>query len=435
MNVAIIGSGLAGVAACSSLTEAGIDSTIYEASPYWGGHTHSEIVDGFTFDEGPHVSFTTDERVRQAFLQGAGELEEFAASISNYFHGAWLTHPAQCHLHGLDPDLITRCIVDFVSADRSGAVDTYADWLVATYGATFAETFPFVYTRKYWTVDAGRLGTDWVGPRMYPPKLEEVVRGALGSNLEGAFHYLKTFRYPARGGYQAFMHGLVRPERIQLGKEVVGINPGRRLLTFSDGTDAGYDRLISTMPLPELVGIIGPGAAPLAVREASAALLCTSVALVDLAVERPDLSPHHWFYVYDDDIAASRVHFPHRLAQSNAPSGRGSVQAEVYFSRHRPLPSSIESLTNLVVEDLVRMGILAHPSEVLWGRTRVVPYANIVFDHGRAVAVDKIRRWIEGLGIELAGRYGEWGYHWTDDATRSGWNAAERVLAEQPEPA
>jgi len=432
MSVAIIGSGLAGVAACDSLAAAGEDVTIYEAADHWGGHTHTEVVEGFTFDEGPHVSFSADEQVREVFLKGAGELEEFPASISNYYRGHWLTHPAQCHLYGLDPDLVSRCIVDFVEAQATtNPLETYADWLRATYGRTFAETFPFAYTRKYWTVAASELGTDWVGSRMYPPRLEEVVRGALAPAQEGDFHYLKTFRYPARGGYQAFMAGMARPELIQLNRRVTRVDPAARRLTFEDGTDAGFDRLISTMPLPELVRAIGPSAAPSEVMHAADALLCSSLVLIDIAVNRPDLSPHHWFYVYDEDISFSRVHFPHALAPANAPPGQGSIQAEVYFSRHRPLPTSVDALGERVVEEMVRIGVLRDASEVLWVRCRTVPYANVVFDHARAPALETILPWVQSLGITLAGRYGEWGYHWTDDATRSGWKAAESLLAVQ----
>ena len=430
MSIAIIGSGLAGVAACDALVRKGLDATIYEAEDHWGGHTHSEVVDGFTFDEGPHVSFSSDEAVRDIFVAGAGELEEFTASISNYFRGHWLTHPAQCHLYGLDSDLVARCIVDFVHAQSNPiGVGSYADWLRATYGKTFAETFPYAYTRKYWTVDAAELGTDWVGARMYPPRLEEVVRGAVGPAQDGDFHYLKTFRYPARGGYQAFMAAMVRPDRIQLGKRVSRVDPDARLLTFADGSEAGFERLISTMPLAELVRCIGPRGAPSEVLEAADLLLCTSLILVDIAVDRRDLSAHHWFYVYDEDISFSRVHFPHALAAANAPPGRGSIQAEVYFSRHRPLPTTPDTLGDRVVDELVRIGVLRDATEVLWVRTRVVPYANVVFDHARAPALATILPWVESLDIGLAGRYGQWGYHWTDDATRSGWKAAEALTA------
>lgn len=433
-GTAVIGSGFAGIAAGQALADAGAPVEIFEARPYWGGHTHSEVVDGFTFDEGPHVSFTMDDRVKAAFARGAGEVAELAVRTTNWFHGSWVPHPAQVHLYGLDPDLVTACIVDLAAAQEDDApVGTYADWCVRSFGRTFAERFPFVYTRKYWTVEAAEMATDWIGKRIYPPKLAEVVRGALDPGHEGEFHYLTRVRYPATGGYQAFMRGMLRPGILRLGTEITGLDLLDRTLAFADGSDSEYDRLISTMPLPELIRAIRRPTIPSEVRAAADALLCTSLVLVDIAVRRPDLFDHQWFYVYDEDISFSRVHFPHMFAAANAPAGRGSIQAEIYHSRHRPLASPPASLPDRAVAELERLGIL-RPGDVLWARQREVPYANVVFDHQRSAALAVIVPWLTEHGVELAGRYGEWGYHWTDDSTRSGWAAAARVLG-APTPA
>jgi protoporphyrinogen oxidase len=296
------------------------------------------------------------------------------------------------------------------------------------YGRTFARTFPFAYTRKYWTVEPAAMDVDWVGVRMYPPTLAEVVRGALAPDQEGDFHYLSTFRYPSRGGYQSFMGSMHRPELLRTGKAVVGLDPRKGKLEFADGSSARFERLISTMPLPELVRVIRPDQVPADVRAAAERLLCSSLELVDVAVSRRDLFDHHWFYVYDEDVCFARGHFPHMLSPHNAPEGAGAIQLEVYHSRHRPLAWPRESLSDRVVEDLLRLGILRDRAEVLWVRQRSVPYANVVFDRQRAAALPVVRSWVEAQGIVLAGRYGEWGYHWTDDATVSGWRAAERVL-------
>ena len=51
--------------------------------------------------------------------------------------------------------------------------------LQAAFGRTFAEAFPMVYGLKYHTTSAENITTDWLGPRMYRPTLEEVLRGLL----------------------------------------------------------------------------------------------------------------------------------------------------------------------------------------------------------------------------------------------------------------
>ena len=60
-------------------------------------------------------------------------------------------------------------------------IKNYADWLLSSFGRTFAELFPMQYTRKYHLTTAENMSTDWLGPRIYRPSLEEVLRGALSS--------------------------------------------------------------------------------------------------------------------------------------------------------------------------------------------------------------------------------------------------------------
>ena len=43
----------------AGIVSAPLGTVLYEKNPYHGGHTASHHMDGFIFDEGPHVSFTT----------------------------------------------------------------------------------------------------------------------------------------------------------------------------------------------------------------------------------------------------------------------------------------------------------------------------------------------------------------------------------------
>jgi len=263
---------------------------------------------------------------------------------------------------------------------------------------------------------------------MHPPTLEQVLRGALSREKKRNFHYLSTFRYPKAGGFQSFMRGMLRPELLRLAKRVIRLDPAVQKIEFADGSFAHYDRLISTMPLPELIRAIDPAQVPSAVRAAADELFCSSLVLVDVAVARADLFNDHWFYVYDEDITFARGHFPHMLSPCNAPTGCGSIQVEIYHAPHKPLPSAPDALPERAIEELIRIGILKDKREVLWARSRNVRYANVVFDRRRSAALSAVQAWLDERGILRAGRYGEWAYFWTDDSVKSGWRAADSVL-------
>ena len=62
----------------------------------------------------------------------------------------------------------------------------------------------------------------------------------------------------------------------------------------------------------------------------------------------------------------------------------------------------------------------------LWTATQVdMPYAYVVYDHGRAEKVARIKRWLADRDIVAAGRYGEWAYYNSDHAFLAGKAAAD----------
>jgi protoporphyrinogen oxidase len=117
------------------------------------------------------------------------------------------------------------------------------------------------------------------------------------------------------------------------------------------------------------------------------------------------------------------------LARSNVPQGTGSIQAEVYFSKkYKPLTGSPDDCIKPVLKDLRRTGLLREDDEVLSAHTRLLRYANIIFDLERADAVATVHGYLRDVGIRYCGRYGDWGYLWTDEAFKSGELAAEGAL-------
>lgn len=434
-DIVVIGSGMAGFGAATRIAAEGMRPVVYDQNAYYGGHTASfRDVKGFLFDLGPHISFTKDERVQKFLAENVNdEYEALQVNLNNYWQGHWVTHPVQLHLNSLPADLIVQIVTDFVAEQQRGErpIKNYEDWLVASYGRKFAETFPMQYARKYHLTTAANMSTDWLGPRMYRPTLEELLRGAVAPWTPDR-HYISNFRYPKNGGFYSYLKPLPRIAELRLEQKVASVDPKQRKLTFSDGKEVGFGALVSSVPLPDLIPmIIG---APTDVLAAARRLACSTCVLVNIGVDRADLSDAHMSYFYDSDICFTRLSFPHMLSASNVPAGCGSIQAEVYFSKkYRPLTGSPDDWIDPVIDGLRRAGIVREGDKVLTRHTKLVEYANVIFDLERMQAVETVHGYLNDVGIAYCGRYGDWGYMWTDESFVSGEGAAERALSRATE--
>lgn len=428
-KVSILGTGMAGFGAAYALECQGVPAVCYDKTPYYGGHTFTIARDGFHFDEGGHISFTKDDRIRHLLAANVqGDYQEPRLQIDNYWHGHRITHPVQCNLNALPTELTVRILTDFIAASARPpqASGNYEDWLRSTYGDTFAETFPMVYGRKYHTIDARQLTTDWLGPRMYRPDLEEILHGALAGQKKSV-HYVDVFRYPSRGGFMAYLEPFAERYDLRLSHELTGLDPLARVLRFRNGQVAGYDALISSMPLPELVPLID--GVPADVLDAARDLAFTTAVLLTLGVDRADLWDSHITYFYDEDVVFPRINFPHMFSAQNAPPGKGLVQAEVYFSdKYRPLQRAPESYLKPMQEDLRRCGVLREDDTILFQDARIIRYANVIYDHDRSRALSIVHGFLDDIGLHYCGRYGDWNHAWTDEAFKSGEAAAQRAL-------
>jgi len=430
-NIVVLGTGMGGFGAAHRLHAEGLSPVMYDKNGHHGGHTASFRYDsGFLFDVGPHISFTKDTRIQDLFADSVDQqFETKALKLNNYWRGYWPLHPVQLHLHGLPEDIIVKVITDFVEERQAPErpVKNYADWLLASFGRTFAELFPMQYTRKYHLTTAENMSTDWLGPRIYRPSLEQVVQGALSPSAPN-MHYISQFRYPTEGGFVSYLKKFLPLGNLKLGHELVSIDPRTRQLSFSNGHVTHYDALISSVPLPDLIRMIK--GAPQDVLDASRRLACSTCVIVNVGVDREDISPTHLSYFYDEDICFTRLSFPHMLSPRNVPPGAGSIQAEVYFSdKYKPLTGSPQDLIDPVIKDLHRCGLLRDDDRVLFSNAMLLRYANIIFDLDRAAALKTVHGYLDDLGIAYCGRYGDWGYMWTDESFKSGEQAADRALS------
>jgi protoporphyrinogen oxidase len=443
MTVTILGAGLAGLSCSYHIGHE--QCLIFERKSYVGGHVATHQRDGCFWDEGPHVSFTRNDTVRALLAASVrGNLLEYPTSVANWFDGHWIPHPAQSNLYAVPQPLASRCLEDFLSSrpaednDKTTSPAHYGEWLGRAFGSTFAHTFSAAYTRKYWTCNPEQLAVDWVGERVYQPDRATVQEGYVGPASRNT-HYITSVRYPETGGFVSFAHGLAKGARVRHGHTVSCVDLETSTLHFANGHQHSFDRLINTLPLDQFIGLIPQ--APAEIRSAAAGLCCSSLLLVNIRARGPSRHPFHWLYVYDEDKLSTRITQTHLLSPNNTPAGSIGIQVEVYASPYRPFTSSHEVISAKVLEEVREMG-LAHEIEAV--HTHFVPYANVIFDNMRRDHQNAILNWLSNYGLQredddldpmtnwndklkprlgplnLAGRFGQWKYYWSDDCILRG---------------
>lgn len=303
----------------------------------------------------------------------------------------------------------------------------FEEFIYKVWGAGIAKHFALPYNQKLWAVPLSEMETSWLGGRVPLPDLEEIIEGAL-QPVAKPMGPNARFGYPLKGGFQALMEGFLPyiEGEIRLGTRIVGVSPRQHTVTLDDGTEMDYKQLVSTMPLPQLVKLIGDEA-PEVVKKAADGLRHVSVRCVNIGVGRENLTDKHWIY-YPEDTVFHRIFVQGNASPNCNPPGGFGLTCEITYSEHKPLPCDGEELIQRCIEDCRKVGIFTQEDEV-WAANQVdMPYAYVVYDHARKQNVDTIREWLSQEDIVLAGRYSEWEYYNSDHAFLAGKKAAERVL-------
>jgi protoporphyrinogen oxidase len=484
--VVVIGAGPTGLSAAYHL---GSDALLIEGRNEVGGWCRSITDHGFTFDYAGHIMFTNDPYVLQLYDMLLGDnmhWQDREAWI--YSKGTYTRYPFQGALYGLPPEVIKECIVgaiearfgslsnprhgdttpaqaDYTGPDRRGMFEpllrkeggiagsvrpgyhgtdrrrrtlsksaprNFEEFIYKVWGAGIAKHFAIPYNQKLWAVPLSEMETSWLGGRVPLPNLEEMIDGALqpvgkpmGPNAR--------FGYPLRGGFQALMDGFLPhlQGELLLGTRVVEISPKQRTLRTGDGRTVAYDQLISTMPLPALVGVIGKEAPP-EIQAAAKALRHVSVRCVNIGVGREALTEKHWIY-YPEDTVFHRIFVQGNASPHCNPPGGFGLTCEITYSEAKPLPWEGEALIQRCIEDCIRVGIFNADDPIICANQVDMPVAYVVYDHDRAGNVNLIREWLSSYDIILAGRYSEWEYYNSDHAFIAGKKAAEQARLAQQE--
>lgn len=312
------------------------------------------------------------------------------------------------------------------SVPAAGTSANFEEFIYGAWGKGIAKHFAIPYNRKLWTVPLDQMETSWLGGRVPLPDLTQIIEGAL-QPVARPMGPNARFGYPVKGGFQALMSAflphLAGP--VETGTTIVGLHPREHLLVLADGRRLHYEHLVSTMPLPELIRMIGT-AAPEVVRTAAQGLRHISIRCVNIGVAREAITDKHWIY-YPEDAIFHRIFVQGNASvQCNAPGGFGFT-CEISYSPWKPLPVDGQALIDRCIADCIAVGMITADDQILVANQVDMPCAYVVYDHARASNVATVKAWLSQHDILLAGRYSEWEYYNSDHAFIAGKKVAETV--------
>ncbi|MEM6533437.1 MAG: FAD-dependent oxidoreductase [Myxococcota bacterium] len=424
----ILGAGLAGLSCAHHLDG---PKEIFERSDTVGGVARSFRQGEFTFDCTGHWLHLRDEGITSLVESLIGdELMQVERIAEIHSHGARTPYPFQANTHGLPTEVTLACVLGYFEAREKAARGefdepvTFEDFIRQRMGDGIAEHFMIPYNTKLWTVPPSEMRYSWTGRFVPLPTPEEVVRGALISAGGRGLGYNSSFQYPREGGIGRLPDSLAErvDAPIHFGAEAVAIDWQNCTVRFADGGERSYRRLVSTLPLSDLIArLVAP---PDVIAAAGAKLRATTVTYWNVGVARPnDPGDAHWIYFPDMDLPFYRAGSASAAIPSLAPAGHRSYYVETSHRRGETNPFSDQD----ILEGMRRVGLLLEKEEPVLFERMTIDCAYVIMDDNYGPARSRLLEWLKSQGILSVGRYGSWIYDSMEGAMVQGREAASAL--------
>lgn len=424
----ILGAGLAGLSTAYHLDG---DYEIYEKNSKAGGVCGSVNVDGYIFDHGPHILYPETQYGREligGLLKNNLLVRKRRAGIYHKKYDLYTKFPFQAHLYGLPVQVVVECLDELHKslADKNRPKpDNYEQWMYARFGRGISEHLMVPYARKIWTVEPCTMNYEWINRRVPEPDFEVILEGALtetgrrvGAN--------KDFWYPIEGGIESLPASfLPKIKDVNYNMEAVRIRPVEKVVDFADGTTVPYGRLISTLPLPQVIGMIKE--VPEEVRKAVESLQHNSILCVNIGVDREEMCDYHWLYFYEDEFVFHRINFPRKFSPNTVPSGKSSISCEVAYSKNRPVEK--HNIIERTVDDLIKAKLLRNSDTITVSQVLDLEVAYVIYDLNHRKNVGTVHNYLRSIDVYPCGRFGEWEYFNMDHTILSGQRTANEINA------
>ncbi len=435
-KIVVLGAGPTGLGAAYRLREAGYKEwRIFEKSDRVGGLSASIVDDkGFTWDIGGHIVFSHYDYFDRIVDDLLGE------DVLRHQRESWvwlmdrfIKYPFQNNFHFLPGEITLECVMGLLKArEDHRKLENFEDWIHASFGEGIAKYFLVPYNRKVWSTPLSEMDYRWIGERVSVVDIERVLTNIIFRREDSSWGPNNEFLFPLHGGTGGLFERFVPliSTHLRLGSEAESIDPDHRFITFTDGRRVEYDKLLSTIPIIDLVGMMEDRVDG-GVREAARDLKWAKGYIVGVGIHAPCPSTKNWMYFPQDDSPFYRVTYLSNYSPNMTPGDDYySLLCETSWSVFKPV--SKDEIIDRTLEGLAASKLMKEEERDLIESIYLmeVDYLLPVPTLKRDEALRTIHRYMEGKSIYSRGRFGGWRYEVgnMDHSVMQGVEWADRIM-------
>jgi protoporphyrinogen oxidase len=449
-RVAIIGAGPAGLTAAYLLAKGNQEVVVFEKDPqYVGGISRTESYNGYHFDIGGHRFFSKSKEVEDFWTEILGdEMLERPRSSRIYYNNHFFSYPLVAFeaLRKLGIFESALCVLSYLKAKAFPVKNptNFEEWVTNQFGKRLFNIFFKTYTEKVWGIPCDEISADWAAQRIKGLSLSSAIFNALFKPNKKATDkdkviktLIDSFRYPKQG--PGMMWEACAEKSKAMGvtlhmncgvQKIEYTNNSWTVQTTSQGSVTGFDYVLSTAPMRELVANVLP-AFPVTVAANAAALSYRDFLTVVLICKDEDAFSDNWIYIHDPKVKVGRVQNFKSWSPYMVPDPSMACYGLEYFCFEGDglWTSSNADLIALGKKEIEKIG-LTKASAVVDGYVVRQPKAYPVYDQFYKARVDSVREALANYpGLYLIGRNGMHKYNNQDHSMMTAMLAAKNIIA------
>jgi protoporphyrinogen oxidase len=390
--IVIIGAGVSGLTAARHLEQ---DVVLLEKENYIGGLATQYPANGYWFDFSGHYFHFKDKPDIQTLVEKVSVFKRFNRKSKTFVHNRLIPFPVQFHLSALPAALRKQVLKEILEKPFIPAENLH-DFLEINFGKTLFGLFFKPFLNKYYNIDLRNIISNMDRGSIPPPDKERIAAGAKGKKFLNA-GYNPLFYYP-ESSIKHFIENYakaIEPGRVHLNEKVIAVDALKKRVR-TDKKEYHYDKLITSMPLKNLLKILTPHEPFPSPGE----FFHVTTLLVNAVLKRKR-KRFHWVYLADKEIPFYRVGFypvhPHpacyleKTVNLGFVIDRKKVGEELAFT-------------------LKTLKLIESKEDIVFFDARIIPVSYILFTKNWWQRVPPTLEKLKEFGIYSIGRFGSWNY-------------------------